>query len=224
MKTRILPLIVAAFVVSLCELLQAADLEPLPVRYPPPNGKGPLLIAPSVPGVEPPLNAGMPPQPFMAPRGVTNVALGKKVTAQGNSVINGRLDFVTDGKKGCVDDFVVEMRPGLQWVQIDLRKECEIAAIAVWHDYRYHVVAFHDVILQVSNDPTFTTNVVTLFNNDSDNSAGQGAGKDKEYWEQYCGRIIDGKMTKARYVRSYTNGSLDYRFNCVTEIEVYALP
>lgn len=160
----------------------------------------------------------------MAPKGVTNVALGKKVTAQARSVINGRLELASDGKTDALDEHAIEMKRGVQWVQLDLGKEYEIAAIAVWHDYRYYGVAFHDVILEVSNDPTFTTNVVTLFNNDSDNSAGRGVGKDKEYWEQNYGRVIDGKMTKAPYVRSYTNGSSRFRFNCVTEIEVYALP
>ena len=116
------------------------------------------------------------------------------------------------------------MKKGLQWVQIDLGRAYEIAAIAVWHDHDNIGVAVHDVIFQVSNDPTFTTNVVTLFNSDSDNSAGRGVGKDKGYWEQNYGRVIDGKLTKARYVRSYTNGSTVTRLNSIIEIEVYALP
>ena len=42
--------------------------------------------------------------------------------------------------------------------------------------------------------------------------------------ELICGRIVDGKGTKARYVRGYTKGSTLSALNCWQELEVYALP
>jgi hypothetical protein len=52
---------------------------------------------------------------------------------------------------------------GLQSVQIDLEAEAELPAIRVWH-YHSQARAYHDVIVQVSNDPTFANGVTTLFN------------------------------------------------------------
>jgi len=219
----VVPALSAAILFSNLIPAAAADLEPLPLKMPAPTTKGTPEELPSGPNIEPPLEAGKLPKPFMAPKGVVNVASGKKVTASLPSTISGNLEQVTDGKKEAFDDYVVEMKKGPQWVQLDLGQEYAIAAVAIWHDHRY-VQAFRDVILQVSNDPDFTKDVVTLYNNDYDNSSGLGEGKDKEYFEQQFGRVIDGKNTKARYVRSGTKGSTLSAFNCHTEIEVYAPP
>lgn len=219
----VVPALGAAILLSNLVPAAAADLEPLPLKMPAPTTKGTPEELPSGPNIEPPLEAGKLPKPFMAPKGVVNVAQGKKVTASLPSTISGSLEQITDGKKEAFDDYVVEMKKGPQWVQLDLGQEYAIAAVAVWHDHRY-VQAFRDVIIQFSNDPDFTKDVVTLYNNDYDNSSGLGEGKDKEYFEQQFGRVIDGKNTKARYVRSYTKGSTLSAFNCHTEIEVYAPP
>lgn len=217
----VVPAVSAAILLTNLLPVAAADLEPLPLKMPAPTTKGTPEELPSGPNIEPPLEAGKLPKPFLAPKGVVNVAQGKKVTASLPSTISGNLDQITDGKKEAFDDYVVEMKKGPQWVQIDLGQEYAVAAVAIWHDHRY-VQAFRDVIVQVSNDPDFTKDVVTLYNNDYDNSSGLGEGKDKEYFEQQFGRVIDGKNTKARYVRSYTKGSTLSAFNCHTEIEVYA--
>ena len=219
----VVPVLSAAILVSNVIPAAAADLEPLPLKMPAPTTKGTPEELPSGPNIEPPLEAGKLPKPFLAPKGVVNVAQGKKVTASLPSTISGNLEQVTDGKKEAFDDYVVEMKKGPQWVQIDLGQEYAIAAVAIWHDHRY-VQAFRDVIIQLSNDPDFTKDVVTLYNNDYDNSSGLGEGKDKEYFEQQFGRVIDGKNTKARYLRSYTKGSTLSAFNCHTEIEAYAPP
>jgi hypothetical protein len=81
------------------------------------------------------------------------------------------------------------------------------------------------VIVQVSNDPAFVEGVKTLYNNDQDNSAGIGIGKDREYFETNEGRLIDAKGISARYVRLYSKGST-YRdpLNRYTEVEVFGLP
>ena len=86
-------------------------------------------------------------------------------------------------------------------------------------------VVFHDVVVQVSNDPDFIEGVTTLFNNDQDNSAGLGIGKDREYFETSEGKLIDAKGVKARYVRLYSRGSTyNDPLNRYTEVEVFGLP
>lgn len=198
----------------------AEELAPLPVKPPAPTLKGTPLDLPVGPHIEPPPEKPRP--PFMAPKGVLNVAAGKKVTSSVKP-FTGELAQVTDGKKEPEDDQVVEMRRGKQWVQVDLGEAHKIFAIVIWHDHRVLQV-FHDVIVQVADDPDFTQNVQTLFNNDVDNSAGLGIGTDKEYFETYQGRTFDGRGVVSRYVRCYTAGSSLSALNVRQEVEVYALP
>jgi len=54
-----------------------------------------------------------------------------------------------------------------------------------------------------------------------DNTAGMGVGKDKEYFEDYQGRLIDGKGEVGRYVRLYSQGSTYIALNRYTEVEVF---
>ena len=44
---------------------------------------------------------------------------------------------------------------------LDLAAEAELAALWVWHDHS-QARTYHDVIVQVSNDPTFANGVTTL--------------------------------------------------------------
>lgn len=200
--------------------LEAADKEPLKLKLPMPTLKGTPEDLPEGPGIEPPPTK--PPPDFMVPAGVKNVALGKAVTSS-VAPFTGELTQVTDGEKEAYDDQAVEMRRGTQWVQVDLGKAHEIAAVAIWHDHRY-VQLFRDVIIQVSDDPEFKDGVITIYNNDTDNSSGLGIGTDKEYFETRFGRVIDGKGAKGRFVRSYTRGSNQSAINSRQEIEVYAVP
>jgi cytochrome c peroxidase len=80
---------------------------------------------------------------------------------------------------------------------------------------------YHDVIVQVADDPDFIKQVRTVFNNDSDNSSGLGVGKDREYIESYEGKLINAKGARARYIRFYSKGSTESALNEYTEIEVY---
>ncbi len=75
--------------------------------------------------------------------------------------------------------------------------------------------------MKVADDADFTTNVYTLFNNDHDNSAGVGAGKDLHYVETSEGRLVDAKGVQARYVRLYSNGNTNNDLNHYIEVEVY---
>ena len=98
-----------------------------------------------------------------------------------------------------------------------------MAAIVIWHDHRY-VQVFRCVVVQSADDPDFTKNVQTIFNNDYENIAGLGIGTDKQYFETNQGKLIDTKGKKARYLRFYSKGSNKSAYNVYQEIEVYAIP
>jgi len=76
----------------------------------------------------------------------------------------------------------------------------------------------------VSDDPDFVSGVTTVFNNDHDNSAGLGIGRDKEYIEVNEGRLIDSKGVAARYVRVYSQGNTSNDMNHYVEVEVHGTP
>jgi hypothetical protein len=157
---------------------------------------------------------------LMVPEGTTLLSAGKPVTGSDDFPIIGELAYITDGDKEAGEGYFVELMDGLQWVQIDLEAEAELAAIWVWH-YHSQARAYHDVIVQVSNDPTFASGVTTLFNNDYDNSAQQGKGSAKPYVDTRFGKLIDAKGSKAQYVRLYSNGNTANDMNHYIEVEVY---
>jgi hypothetical protein len=199
---------------------QNKDTIPLPAVLPKPAFVGTPSDAPAGTTVEKPLGK---PRPIpQVPKGTVNLALNKKVTSS-KSPFEGSLDLITDGKKEARPGTAVELKPRLQWVQIDLGASQELFYILFWHFHEQPVV-FHDVIVQVSDDAQFIDGVTTLFNNDQDNSAGMGIGKDREYFETSEGRLVNAKKTKARYVRLYSNGStFSDPLNRYTEVEVYGI-
>lgn len=201
-----------------------ADLAPLPLVLPDPALRGTPPNLPTNTTAEPLTSK---PRPvFLAPKGVTNAALGKPVSASDTNLISGELRQITDGKKGAYDENVVTLRRGLQWVQIDLQGEFNLYAVVLWHDFSSPVV-FRDVIVQVSDDPQFKTGVHTLFNNDQKNSAGFGVGTDREYFDNPltgAGKLIDAKGVRARYIRCYSHGSSENALNTYIEVEAYGLP
>lgn len=198
-----------------------AKLVPLDVELPRPAFKGTPKHVPPGTNLEKPRRGPRP--PFMAPAGTKNIAKGKPVRSSDNEPIVGEIAFVTDGDKEANEGEYVELGPGVQHVQIDLKATFEIRAVLVWH-YHMNARVYHDVVVQVADDADFIFNVKTIFNNDHDNSAGLGLGDAKEYWETYEGKLIDAKGTKARYVRLYSNGSIEDDQNHYTEVEVYGLP
>src|ERR1041384_580068 len=90
------------------------ELAPLPLKLPLPTLKGTPEDLPKGSNIEP-LTDKAPPL-FLAPKGVKNIALGKKITSSDKSPITGELSQITDGEKEAVNDQVVEMRKGVQWV------------------------------------------------------------------------------------------------------------
>jgi hypothetical protein len=177
--------------------------------------------SPSSPTVEKPL--GKPRPPLQVPPGVSNLALGKTVTCSDTNAIAANLSKITDGEKEALDANLVFLHKGPQWVQIDLTAPREIYAIVIWHAHD-HAKVYHGVVVQVADDAAFTKNVRTLFNNDAENMDGLGAGADREYFETNEGKLIEGKGTPARFVRLYSNGSTEAKYNQYTEVEVYGRP
>ncbi|MBN2355804.1 hypothetical protein JXO59_06800 [candidate division KSB1 bacterium] len=173
-----------------------------------------------VPNLEKPL--GRPRDPFLAPVGTANVALNKPVVASDNYPVIGEVEQVTDGDKEAEDGSYVEFGPFLQHVTIDLQAEHTIFAVVIWH-YHKQPCVYNDVIVQISNDPAFKKDVKTIFNNDHDNSAKLGTGKDKNYVETAEGKLIDAGGFQGRYVRCYSNGNSNSDLNHYIEVEVYGL-
>jgi hypothetical protein len=159
--------------------------------------------------LEKPLGHARP--PFLAPPGTKNVALGKPISGSDEEPIIGELDYITDGDMEAADGSYVELGPLLQHVTIDLEASHEIYGIFVWHYHKQGRVYF-DVVVQVADDPDFIENVQTVFNNDIDNTAGNGVGTDKHYVETNEGKLIDvlSKDIKGRYVRLRQAGKLEW--------------
>lgn len=158
-------------------------------------------------------------EPFMAPKGTSIISKDAPVTSSAAPTL-GQLKQLTDGDKDYGKKSVLELPAGTQWVQIDLGAEKAVYAIALWHWHEGKRVYF-DIVVQASNDANFKDGVTTLYNNDNDNTSGLGAGQDKEYYENNQGRLIDGKGTKARYVRFSSKGGTANDNNNYIEAEIW---
>jgi hypothetical protein len=199
---------------------QVPKMTPLPVVLPHPLFEG-TPEPPNVPNLEKPL--GRPRPAFLAPSETVNVAKGKPVSSSDSEPVVGNLEMITDGVKTGMDGSVVELKAGVQSVVIDLEEKQTIYAILIWH-YHKEARAYDDVIVQTAGDPDFIENVQTLFNNDTDNAAGFGIGKDRRYVETSEGKLIDARGVEARYVRLISNGSDKTKANHYVEVEVYGKP
>jgi hypothetical protein len=200
--------------------LSAQDGVPLALELPKPLFVGtPRPI--SLPNLEKPRQGPRP--PLLVPAGTVMLSKDKTVTASDSLPVIGDLSFVTDGEKSGADGSFVEFGPGVQWVQVDLGASAKVNAVLVWH---FHAQArvYHDVVVQVSDDPEFKSGVTTVFNNDIDNSAGLGVGKDPAYIETNEGRLIDARGAKGRYVRLSSAGNTTDELNHYVEVEVFGQP
>jgi hypothetical protein len=160
---------------------------------------------------------------YQVPAGTTLLSAGQPVTSSDAAPVLGTLDLVTDQDKEGGGGCMVELMSGKQYVQIDLGGMAHLAAVVVWH-FHQEARVYRDVVVQVAEDPDFISGVVTLFNNDDDNSSGLGAGKDKEYLETHEGKLLDGKGAKGRYLRLYSNGNTSNDLNHYIEVEAYGKP
>lgn len=215
MKTRILTL--AIFLISLASV--QADRVPLETDIPPERIEGtPMPI--DVPNVIPaPRQAPR----LMVPEGTELLSRDKPVTSSDDWPVIGELEWITDGDKEAGEGYYVELMGGLQWVQIDLEQEASIAAVWVWHFHSQHRV-YHDVVIQVSNDPEFETGVTTIYNNDRTNSSGLGRGSDRPFVTSRYGLLVDAGGVEGRFVRLYSNGNTSGNANHYIEVEVHGTP
>jgi len=163
---------------------------------------------------------GVPPPPLLVPEGTRLLSRGCAVTCNDSGVQKRDLALVTDGDKQYSVSSYLELAPGVRWVQIDLGTNAAIYAVCLWRE-RPEPCVYHDTVVQVSADPSFASGVITLFNNDFDNSAGLGTGTDKEYFEDYFGRRVAVPSMPARYVRISSNGNTSTPYSHFTEVEVY---
>lgn len=173
------------------------------------------------PYIEKPSSAPRP--PLLVPEGTVNVSRGKPVMASDAEPVIGELRLITDGEKESADGGYVELGPGKQWIQVDLKQSMALYAIVLWH-YHGEARVYHDVVIQAADDADFIENVCTVYNNDYDNSSGLGLGKDLEYIEDYRGRVIPLGGTRARYVRLYSKGNTSNDQNHYVEVEVFGTP
>jgi hypothetical protein len=226
MKKSLLFAVTLAFLFSLVAAVrsplqaQDQDKEELKVQLPKPMfiGTPRNITSPNLEKI-----TGKPRGAFFVPKGTKLVSLNKPVTSSDRQPVIGELGFVTDGEKAGEDGYFVELGPGKQWVQVDLKTPYHLQVMLVWH-YHSQARVYRDVIVQVSEDKDFITGVTILFSNDHDNSSGLGVGKDKEYIETYEGKLIDPRGLKARYVRLWSNGNTANDMNHYVEVEVYGTP
>jgi hypothetical protein len=199
-----------------------AGMVPIDIKLPKPMFVGTPTDT-KVANLEKPLGKARP--PFLAPEGTKNVALGKPIASSDEEPIIGEIEMITDGDKEAADGSYVELGPFVQHVTIDLEGMYEVYAIVAWH-YHKQARVYFDMVVQVADDADFITNVKTVFNNDIDNSAGLGVGKDMHYMETNEGKLIDvlAKGIKTRYVRLYSNGNTSNDLNHYIEVEVYGKP
>ncbi len=203
-----------------------ADQELVPLQTEIPEevliGTPPDVLVLLFPYLEKPPEAGDLPE-FMVPPGTVNVALNKPVTSSDSRPLIGELSYITNGDKRGSEESYVELAPMLQWVQIDLEERCEIHVVWVWHYFR-EARSYHDVIVQVSDDPEFREGVATIYNNDQDNSARLGIGRERPYIETNQGHGIDAEGVTGRFVRLYSNGNTANDLNHYVEVEVFGRP
>lgn len=216
-KSSILTILILG-AVALC--MAGEKLVPLEIELPKPMFVGtPQNI--KVPNLEKPLGKARP--PFMAPEGTQVVSFEKAVASTDEEPIIGDIEMITDGDKEAADGSYVELGPFTQHVTIDLEAQYNIYAILVWHFHKQPRVYF-DVVVQTADDPDFTENVQTIFNNDNDNSSGLGVGTDKHYVETAEGKLIDAKGVQGQYVRLYSKGNSNNDLNHYIEVEVFGKP
>jgi len=166
---------------------------------------------------------GKPRPAFLAPVGTKNVALGKTIYSSDDFPVIGEIEMITDGDKNAAEGSFVELGPFLQDVTIDLEENYKMFAIVFWH-YHKQARVYFDVVVQTADNKDMTENVHTLFNNDMDNSAGFGVGKDMHYVETSEGKLLDAKGVTGRFVKLYSRGNTNNDLNHYIEVAVYGLP
>ncbi len=127
--------------------------------------------------------------------------------------------FTTNGDLNTADYTFIE--GGARWIKIDLGAATTVGRIKLWH-YFGDTRTYRDVIVQLSTTADFSSGVTTVFNNDVNNTAGQGAGAQAEYTETSAGKEITFSPLSARYIRLWSNGSTANGGNHYVEVQAFA--
>jgi RHS repeat-associated protein len=146
---------------------------------------------------------------------VSNIARSKTVTG---SVTVTSAAYATDGTVNTSQ--YTSIGSNSQWAKVDFGQSQYIDKVKLWR-YFGDTRKYKDVVIQFSNDANFANGVTTVFNNDTDNSAGQGTGTDTEYTETNQGKTITFRPIYARYIRLWSNGNTVTANNHIVELEVY---
>ena len=102
---------------------------------------------------------------------------------------------------------------------LDLGGQYYINGLAVWHAFG-DTRTYTDVVFEVADNDQFINSTI-VFNNDADDSLGQGAGTDATYAESSAGKPVQFAPVAGRYVRLWSNGNSVDTANHLTEVEVY---
>ncbi|QNK54901.1 fibronectin type III domain-containing protein [Paenibacillus sp. PAMC21692] len=165
-----------------------------------------------------------------------NVAMNKTVAASTSDLFGGSLGVVTDGQSANSSGYAgIRTTTGPQYYQIDLGAAYALGRLRIVNDWGSSASVYRtnkDVIVLLSNDPTFATGVTVVYNNDANNSVGLGAGTDPEFQEPPggVGTWFDlGTPVNARYARVWGNGHVrvdnsSHAVNTPIEFEAYADP
>jgi hypothetical protein len=200
----------ALLLIQSASAADSGDKVPLMLKLPAPAFKGTPKDIQLSSYVEP--LSDKPRPPMMVPAGLKNIAPSAKLSSSDKNATADALAKVVDGDKEASEQSIIYLRKGTQWVQMDFGSPQEIFAIVIWHAHNSSKV-YHDIIVQAADDQDFLQNVKTIFNNDQDNTSGQGVGTDREYFETHEGKLIDAKGITTRYLRFYSKGSTESALN-----------
>ncbi len=191
-----------------------------------PNMPKPLFAGTPVTDPNPPPNLEKPGNPITeatAPEGTVLLSKGKPVTSSDTAPLPSgdaeSLKLITDGELQGDDGYFADLLPGKQWIQVDLGDSKTVHLIWLWHFHK-QAVMYKDVIVTIGEKEDGSDGVI-VFNNDYDNTAGMGAGKDVSYIETNNGRSIPVSGVKGRYVRFWSNGRNIDDTNQYIEVEIH---
>ena len=135
-------------------------------------------------------------------------------------------DEINDGNVDRFQSVIKVNQTGLKsdpgvvgWAIFDLGETHYVEEIrtSFWNDW-----AFVDVVMQFASDENFTQDVVTVYNNDTDNSVGQGFGTDGVYSDAVDKTQNIHISARGRYFR-VTNKGNGQSYSLFTEIQLYGI-
>ena len=154
------------------------------------------------------------------------VVLGPSVHYQSTTLATGAtVTAVTAGQAARVNDGTIASgssnRATLTGTSavLDLGGQYYINGLAVWHAFD-SARTYTDVVFEIADNSSFNNSTV-VFNNDTDDSLGQGTGSDAAYAESSAGKLVQFAPVAGRYVRLWSNGNSGGSGNHLTEVEVY---